>query len=1035
MSFARALLSQPHAITSTLMGAVMLGAMGFFAIPTNLFPDTNRPVVSVVVPWRGALSTDVANEVTHLLEVRLKAVDGVHRVTSTSRDEVASVQVEFEYGVGIVAAANAVTTELSRVKGELPRGISEPLVFKITDAARPVMVLSVRPAPGSDLSLAQVRAVAGHDLRDALLGLEGVAEAEVFGGPVRQLAVDLDRDRLAANHLEISQVIAALVGSNLSVPAGLVRRTKTRFQLTAQALARTPEDLGGVLVPLPGGSFVRVRDLGQVAWGSADPTSLYHGNGEEAVAISLLRADHGFAKTVIETVDRALGDVRARFPNLSIDVADSQGRIIDLTVDNMLGSLRDAVIMTVIVILFFLGNTRAATVVALSLPISYLLTFAVLWWIGFEFDMVTLSAIIIAVGLLADDVVVVMENIERRMREFGESGQDAAINGLDEILLADSAGTVSTIIVLVPIMLIGGFVETVLRPLTVTLAVALLSSLVVSVTMIPLLAPLMLRPGARDPLAWLLEPFTRYLLDPLKETYVALVRWGLKHQAIVAMLFIGLFVATASQLRLQGRELMPLMDTGIVRIGFEANPNTGAEQMGRLVERVERAIRAEVPREQLVSLSTVVGSEPGVKSFGAARLLQQGESTLNVVDRFHRERTIYAINSGIRSRLRKIPGLLSVNVSVFGATPLSSIRSSMDVMIVGPDPAVLDRLADRVMARLKRVPGLTGIERSWQGRSEHLELNIDPALARLYGLTANAVAAQVARAVGGEPASRVRLTGDDPIPVWVRLQRDQRTSIEALRGINIHTAGGELVPLSAIASPALVTAPTAETHQDLLPTVDVLGYRRNVAITALHEEAERALADLQLPRNYHIRYEGENKQLSESFSRLGAAFSIGLVLLYFMLVVTFRSFLDPLAVMITLPLALIGAALGLILGGKFGSMPAFMGMILLMGIVVNNGILLVDFAKQAMRDNASLDDALVGAVRMRARPILMTAMASAVGMVPLAMEWAVGIERLSPLAFVAIGGLLTGTFLTMLAVPMLFERIERLRRRFGFGPN
>jgi len=1030
MSFASRLLSRPHVIAAGLLAVMLLGIIGFYKIPTNLFPDTNRPMVSVVVPWRGALTTDVANEVVHPLEVRLKAVDGVRRVTSTSHDEVGAVQVEFEYGIDISAAANAVTTELSRVKGLLPRGINDPLVFKITDAAHPVMVLAVTAAQQSGLSLAQVRAIVAHDLRDRLLNLPGVAEAEVFGGPVRQLSIDLDRDRMAAYQLQISQVIAAMVGSNLSVPAGLIQREGNQYRLTAQALASTPEDLAAVLVPLPGGDFVRVGDLGEVDWGAADRVSLYRGNGENAVAIALLRSERGFAKPVIETTLASLGSIKQEFPNLHIEIADSQGRIIDLTVDNMLSSLRDAIIMTVFVILLFLGNSRAAAVVALSLPVSYVLTFAILWWIGFEFDMVTLSAIIIAVGLLADDVVVVMENIERRMNTMGEDGRVAAVRGLDEILLADSAGTISTVIVLVPIMLIGGFVQTVLRPLSVTLSVALLSSLVVSITMIPMLAPVLLKPGARDPLGWLLNPFTRFVLEPLKNAYVRLVKWGLGHRWAVVTLFIALLVVTASHLRMQGRELMPLMDTGIVKISFEAAPDTDAKRMSALATGVEQAIRSEIPDDWFLSMSTVVGSEPGVKSFGAARLLQQGEIVLNIVDRFHRDRTIYDINSGIRKRLREMPGLISANASVFGATPLSSIRATVDVMITGPEPKVLDTLATDVMHRLQGVPGLTGMERSWQGRSEHVELNIDPALTRLYGLTPDQVAAQVATAIGGAPASRVRVTGDDPIPVWVRLRPDQRGSAEAISGLNIRTREGHFVPLSALARPAFATAPTAETHQDLLSTVDVLAYRRNVSITALHEQVEKVLDDLLLPRGYAIAYEGEYKQLSESFSRLGIAFAIGLVLLYFMLVVTFNSFLDPLAVLITLPLAIIGASFGLVFAGKFGSMPAFMGLILLMGIVVNNGILLVDFAKQSLREGNDLETAILDSVHKRTRPILMTALASAVGMVPLAMEWAVGIERLSPLAFVAIGGLLTGTFLTLLAVPLLFHRIETLRRRY-----
>ncbi len=693
----------------------------------------------------------------------------------------------------------------------------------------------------------------------------------------------------------------------------------------------------------------------------------------------------------------------------------------------MLDSLRDAVIMTILVIFLFLNNSRAAFVVGLSVPITYLLTFAILWWLGYEFDMVTLSAIIIAVGLLADDAIVVIENIERRMREFKEDGMTAAVRGLDEIFLADVSGTVSTILVLIPIMFIGGYVQTVLRPLTVTLSVSLASSLIVSITLIPLLAPIFLKPNAADPLAWILKPFIRFFLQPLQNFYIVLVKWGLKNRALVLLLFVIVFIGSASQMRMLGRELMPMMDTGIVSIRFEAQADTDDERMNKLAAQVEQAIRDEVPIDWILSISTVIGAEAGVKSFGAERRLQQGEITLNLINRFRRNRTIYDIEDGIRSRLHQIPGLLSANVTEFGATPLSSIRASVDVMISGPDPAVLDRLADEVIDKLAAVKGLTGFERSWQGQSERIELNVDPKLARLQGLSAEEIAQQVAMAVGGIQAGGLRVPGQTQIPIWVRLRAEQRANAEDLAALNIRAPDGHIIPLASVATPRIVTAPTAETHQYLEPTIDILAWRRNLPITRLHEQVEKALADLVLPRGYKIHYEGEYKQLSESFGRLITSFSLGLILLYFMLAITFRSFVDPFAILASLPLALIGAVWGLLLADKVGSMPAFMGMILLMGVVVNNGILLVDFAKAAIEKGQDINAALLGAVSKRTRPILMTALSSAVGMIPIAMELAVGIERLSPLAVVAIGGLLAGTFLTLLAVPVLFHVLASRR--------
>ena len=1011
-------LKQTHAILAATLVVTLMGVIAYRHMPTNLFPDVNRPSVSVVTQWPGAAAADVAREITHPVEVRMSAIDGVRRVTSTSRDNVSAVQVEFEYGHSIETAANAVTTELSRVRGLLPQGIREPLIFKITDAARPVMVLAVTPAEDSGLDLGDVRRLAENPLRDTLLNLPGVAEAEVFGGDRRQVAVDLDRDRLAAHGLSVGQVAAALAGSNLSRPAGLIHQHGSRYLLTAQTLAKTPADLAAVLVPLPGGDHIRVGDLGRVDWGAADATALYRGNGKPAVAVALLRSEGGYAQPVIEAIAAALPDIAARFPSLRIGIADTQGRLIGLTVSNMLDGLRDAVVMTVFVILLFLGNTRAAIVVALALPVSYLITFATLRAIGYEFDMVTLSAIIIAVGLLVDDAIVVIENIERRMRVLGETGFTAALNGTKEILLADTAGTLTTVLVLIPIMFIGGYVQQVLRPLTVTLSIALLASLLASVTLIPLLAPYLVKPGAPDPLGWLLRPFDRFVTEPLKRFYLALVAWGLRHRALVIVTFLLLFVASANQMRFLGREIMPMMDTGVTRITFEAEPDSDDDRMRQLMSAIEEVVDKEIPADWILFTSAVVGSEAGVKAFGAQRRLQQGEITLNLVDRFHRDQDIWTIQDRIRRRLHQLPGLISANMAVYGATPLSSIRASVDVMVQGPDPRVLDRLADEVMQRLKRVGGLTGVERSWQGQSLRVELNVDPARARLYGLTALQVAEQVAAQIDGLPGGGLRVPGENAIPVWVRLKAGQRDSIDKLNALNIRDAKGKLIPLAAMAAPRWIAEPTAETHQGLLSTIDVLAWRRNISITKLHERVVAALADLPLPRGYSIHYEGEYKQLQESFGRLVRSFGIGLALLYLMLVVTFRSFLQPLAILFTLPLAMIGAAWGLMIAGKFGSMPGFMGLILLMGVVVNNGILLVDFAHKAIAKGKSLNESLLEAVAIRTRPILMTAISAAVGMLPIALEWAVGIERLSPLAIVAIGGLLTGTFLTLLAVPV-----------------
>lgn len=1027
MNFMQKLLGRPHAIVALAILVVVAGIAAYVTLPMNLFPDTNRPMVSVVTQWPGAEASDVEQDITHPVETQLSAIDGVRRVTSVSRDQVSAVTVEFEYGNDIDIAATKVLTELKRVESGLPAGVRSPVIFRITNAAQPVTVLALTPASDSGLKLGEVRRIAENQLRDRLLRIPGVAEVEVFGGHERQVQVNLDRAALESHHLNVPAVATAIVASNITAPEGLVQRNGYRFLLTLNSLAHNPQQIADIRVPVSGGGFVRVGDLGQVSWGDADPTSLYRGNNDQAIAISMLRGQNGYSATVARAIDAEIPNIRAQFPMLHIAQSDGQLRLIDLTVDNMLGALRDAVIMVVFVILLFLADTRAAFITALSLPFTYLLTFVVMKLIGYEFDMVTLTAVIIAVGLLADDAIVVIENIERRMREHGETGLTVAANGTQEVMLAVLSGTIANAVVLLPIVFIGGYVQTVLRPLSLTLTIALVASFIVAVTIIPLLTPWVLKPDARDPLRKPLLRFDTYVLRPLKRFYAGLVSWSLKYPKSVLFVALILTLASFRQMPVVGRELMPLMDTGITQVSFEAQPDTDVKDMQRISGEVDAAIRASVKPEWLISTSTVVGAEPSDKSFGAARTFQQGMSTVDLVDRFHRDKTLYQINQDIQRRVRAIPDLINANAVVYGATPLSSIRGTVDLMVTGPDWQVLDQIADELQTRLQKVGGLTGFERSWQGDAKRLQLDVNAAKASGYGLTPGAIAQQVAAQANGIPGGSLRVPGENGIPVWVRLRSDERSSPAAIAALNLTAPNGSIVPLAQVATVKTVYAPTAFTHQNLQRTVDVIGYRRDIAVTALDAHVTEALKGMQLPRGYTINNEGEMKEMNESFSRLTQSLALGIVLLAVVLVIAFRSFVSPIAILATLPLAVTGAAWAMMIADKHGCMPSFMGLILLMGIVVKNGILLVDFAQEALAKGTPLKESILQAVDLRTRPILMTAAAAAVGMVPVAFEWSVGLERLSPLGVVAIGGLIAGTFLTLLIVPVLLYLLYKRR--------
>ncbi|TAM54982.1 MAG: efflux RND transporter permease subunit [Acidobacteria bacterium] len=1028
MNFVGSYVKKPHLLLSVVLLLAVVGLVGFFKMPVNLFPDSERPQIAVVTVWPGASAGDVAGDVSRVIEKELKTVELVRRVTSTANDEVSVVTAEFEYSKGLDSAATDVSNSLNKIRSLLPPDIRPFQVYKISSATAAVLTLAVTPKPGSHLDLAQVRRLAENPIKETLLRLPGVENVEVFGGYQSVVQVDLDPNRLQAFHLGPGQVVEALATWNRNTPEGLVLSKGSQILLKSQGEFVRPEEVGGIVVSAAPGPPVYLRDVADVHVGIQERASAFHGNGKPAIGINIQRALSGFALPTIQSVLGDLPKLEKQYPGLEFTVADTQGELISTSVSNMVDALRDAIIMTVIVIFLFLADTRGMLLAGISIPFTYLITFAFMWLFGFEFDMVTLTGVILGVGMLLDDAIVVLENIERHYHKLGAKLEDAVVGGTQEVMLAILSGTYATVVVLVPIIWIGGFVQTVLRPLSLTLSIALIASYLVSVTILPILAPFILRLGGKvERFRWelALDRFVQgKVLHPIQEFFVKTLGVALRHKALFIMPAMMLLVFSGRVvIPLIGRDLMPPMDTGIFRVTFESYPNTSLGQTETLLTAAEKAIW----RQPGVTMtSSTLGSEPGVLSFGSGRNPQQAFVTVHLVNRFQRKETMWAIEGRGLAELQTIPGIRFPAAFDYGATPLSTIRSTVDLMISGPDPVVLDGLRQQVQQRLMTAGGITSVVPTWTLDRVEYRFLPDPERLSIYGVNAAAVAAQVGGQVRGFPATLFRVPNQDSFAVWVQAEAARRDSPARLETLPILTPRGT-VPLASLGRISTATVPTLYTHQDIAPTVDLLGYRNVSAVTHINDNVDKAMAGLKLPPGYTITEEGERKTMDEAFSALMAALVLGLVLLYFSLIPAFKSFLHPLTIMVAIPLGMIGATWSMLIVGKHQCMPAFMGMILLAGIVVKNSILLIDFIEEARARGESLHDALTGSVRVRTRPILMTAVGTAVGMLPIALQWAIGLERLSPLAVVAIGGLMVSTFLTLIYVPVFYDMFENAR--------
>ncbi|NIA05210.1 MAG: AcrB/AcrD/AcrF family protein [Proteobacteria bacterium] len=1011
-------LRRPHLIFSVLLLIGVLGMIGFFSMPMNLFPDANYPQVVVIISEPGAAARDVETDVTRPVEKALSAISLVRTVRSTSQDGMTAVAAEFDYKKGLDAAATDVANALKRIEARLPAAARPPEIFKVSDATAPVFTLALSAKKGSHLDLAKVRQLADNEIKEALLQVPQVGDVEVFGGFLPEIAISVDPVKLRALGISLAQVIEAVRSQNVNIPNGLIIRKHDQYRIKTYGEKKDLARIAAIVVAARGGVTVHLRDIAVVKVSYRDRQSLFIGNNREAIGVNILRPEKGgHVTTTIAALEKALPKIETRFPEINFKIADTQKNLIETSIKNMAQALRDSIIMTVLVIFVMLASMRLASLAAVSIPLVCFMAFAGMYMMGYELNIVTMTAIILSVGLLVDDTIVVIENIQRHAVKLKKPIRRAVVDGLNEIVLADWAGTFTTVIVLVPIMFVGGYPGKILRPLTVVLSLTLLSSFVVSITIIPLLARYLAGRTTSNRFEKLFEILDRFTITPVTDFFSNLVIFALSHRLIFILAGVALFVVSMRQMPLVGRDLMPSMDTGIVKVAFR----TEADSSLRATEKIARQVKAvveSVPGLKLLALE--VGSEPGVVSFGTGRTPQDGSITAHFVDRFHRQQTIWQMEETIRQRAGKIPGITSLSVYDFGATPLSSIAAPVDIMISGPQPGVLAALAGEVQGRLEQVRGLTSVSRSWRIDKKEMLLAIDPQKAARFGMNPAAISAQLQQAIQGEGASILRVTGEDGYVIRVRYGQGERNDVQDIMAYEIATPGGP-VPLQEFAALAGSFTRTVFTRKDLSPVIDVHGYRATTAISRLHERIVKALAGVELPPGYRLSYEGEYKNMGETGKRLGKSLGIAVLLLFFSLVITFKSWVNPIVIMSAIPLSIIGAVWGLLITGRHMCMPATMGMILLTGIVVNNSILLIDFIEQARKRGADLVSAIQQAVKMRTRPIIMTASCTIVGMWPVAAQEAIGLERLSPLAVVVIGGLLVSTILTLVYVPIFYS--------------
>jgi HAE1 family hydrophobic/amphiphilic exporter-1 len=1009
---------------------VLLGAVSLPGIKIDLFPQLQIPVAVVVTSYPGAGPEDVEKMVTRPLEEVLGTVNGVTGIRSYSSSGFSLIVVELAWGTNLDFAALDMREKIDLIEGLLPEGVKDPQVLRMDPTLMPVIQLALTGS--SDLR--QLRALAEEVLKGRLERVEGVASAEVIGGATREILVEVDPAALAARGLGITQVVQALQAANLSLSGGYIASGGKEYLVRVTGEFQSPEDIVSVPILTPQGAAVRLADVAAIRDGEGDREQASRVNGRPSVALVINKRSDANTVAVARGVRAALRQLQTELPpGTQLYTVFDQARFIEKTIANLWRNLLLGAVLAGLILFFFLRSLRSTLVISLAMPVSVIGTFVMMRFAGLDLNVMTLGGLALGVGMMVDGAIVVLENIFRHHEE-GAVPQEAAVTGTAEVANAVIASILTNVVVFLPIVFTQGLAHELFAPLALTVSFSLLASLMVAVTIVPMLAARLLKgfPGQeapRDRRLGLLEGFAR-AIKGVEERYVALLSWALAHRKRVVAGAVAAMAAAAALAPAVGVELLPVTDQDVVYVNLELPRGSTLEETDRVARRIEEIARS-LP--EVKAVATTLGSSFGqIGGTLGGRMVESATAELELVKRSQRRRSSEEVADYIRREASAIPGVkVSATGNALFGTGSSRYLQPLEIQIRGEDLNTLAKLSTEVAALVRRVSGTREVESSLeQGRPEAVVRIRAPEAAR-FGLTAAQVASAVRTSLQGEMATYYRVAGKE-IAVRVRLPQEARSRLEALEGILLTTPTGARVPLGAVGEITLEQGPSVIERRDQVRMATVTGsLGAGYNLGKVVGEVRRALAQLTLPAGYTLEFGGQVEQLNEAFSTLTLAFAVAVALVYMVMAAQFESLLHPLVIMFSLPLAAVGAVLGLLVTGRTFNIAAFIGVVVLAGIVVNNAIILIDYTNTLRKRGLSREEALLRAGSRRLRPIFMTAFTTILGMTPLALGIGEGGETQAPLATVILGGLLVSTLLTLVVVPLVYTLMEDLvaRRR------
>jgi hydrophobe/amphiphile efflux-1 (HAE1) family protein len=1024
MKLADVSIRRPVFATMMIMSLIVLGLFSYIKLNVDLYPDVDIPFVVITTVLPGAGPEQIESDVTKIIEDAVNPVEGVDYIQSTSQENVSIVIIAFKLEINGKDAAQDVREKIAAVRAKLPLEIEDPVIQRYDPASLPIMYLTV----SGNMSDRDITTFTKDVVKNRLENIPGVGSVNLVGGAEKEVQIEVDAAKLRAYNISIQDVITNVGAQNVEIPGGNVIEGSRQLLVRTMGKYKSVENFNKVIVATPNGKPIYLTDVARVVDGIKEQTSLTRVNGKIAVGLNIIKQSGSNTVQVAHSVNKQIEKLQKEIPaGVTISVAQDNSIFIEESINDVLFDILYGGLLAVIVIYLFLANFRATVISGLALPTSIIASFILMFALNFTLNMMSLLALSLAVGLLIDDAIVVIENIYRHMSQ-GETPMEAAKSASEEIGLAVMATTFTIVAVFVPVAFMPGIVGRFFYEFGITISAAVLVSLFVAFTLTPMLSSKWLHreDEALSPKGNILNKILYYFnhfFEKMSVKYEKSLRWSLTHRKTIVFGAIGIFLVSFFIMGMLGSQFFPDSDQSQFNVVINASPGSSLEQTSMICEKVE-AILKEKP--EIITVLTTIGSgnDPVTKANILVKLVKTRE----------RKKSDKTIMAEIRNEIKYIPG---ARFSMLGQGGPGGAQKPVTLSIRGDDLTKLEKVADKVETIVKSTPGAVDVENSLELSKPEIRINIDREKASDLAVNPYLIASTLRAMIDGTVATQFK-EGDEQIDVRVRLKKDERKNISDLSTLTVKSTkkiGGLefLVPITDIGTITQGVGPSKINRYARQKEIRVDANLDKRFLGVVLADINKETSKLPLESGYSINVIGQGQTQSESFGNILLSLMLAIVFVYIVLAAQFDSFIHPFSIMLALPMSIIGAVLMLLIFKSSVSVMSLIGIIMLMGLVTKNGILLVDYTNVLRERGMSRFDALLKAGPTRLRPILMTTFAMIFGMVPVALALGEGAEFRAPMGQAVIGGLITSTLLTLFIVPVVYSILDDVGTFSFFG--